>query len=136
MVEPMLAEVLAQWRARAGQWLPVLAAQVEERHRAHGDVAFLLEPDLKEAHGGLRDFHAVRSASRPSPTVADQVDLSSLRGPAPCLTAARVELHRTTGRATDRLLLQEQDQVAPLWGSTTPTRSWRRSPKQAGPWRG
>ena len=28
------------------------------------------------------------------------------------LTAARVELHRTTGRATDRLLLQEQDQVA------------------------
>ena len=91
----------------------MLAAQVDERHRAHGDVAFLLEPDLKEAHGGLRDFHAVRSAAlgrcRPS---AEQVDLASLSAPLATLTAARVELHRVTDRATDRLLLQEQDQVA------------------------
>ena len=46
------------------------------------------------------------------PAVADEVDLSSLDAPRQVLTAARVELHRTTGRATDRLLLQEQDQVA------------------------
>jgi len=26
----------------------------------HGEVAFLLEPDLKEARGGLRDVHALR----------------------------------------------------------------------------
>jgi [protein-PII] uridylyltransferase len=109
---PMLTTALDQWRDRAGQWLPVLAAQVEERHRAHGDVAFLLEPDLKEAHGGLRDFHAVGAATLAVPAVAGQVDLASLSGPRAALTAARVELHRATGRATERLLLQEQDQVA------------------------
>jgi [protein-PII] uridylyltransferase len=112
VAEPLLDKALTQWRARAGQWLPVLAAQVEERHRSHGDVAFLLEPDLKEAHGGLRDFHAVRSASLAVPAVSEQVDLASLSGPRAMLTAARVELHRATERATDRLLLQEQDQVA------------------------
>ena len=116
VAEPMLARALDQWRALAGEWLPVLAAQVDERHRAHGDVAFLLEPDLKEAHGGLRDFHAVRSAALAVPAVAEQVDLHSLSEPRATLTAARVELHRSTNRATDRLLLQEQDQVAAALG--------------------
>ncbi|HLM94958.1 MAG TPA: [protein-PII] uridylyltransferase [Acidimicrobiales bacterium] len=112
VAEPMLAAARDQWRAHAAQWLPVLAAQVDERHRTHGDVAFLLEPDLKEAHGGLRDVHAVRAASLAVAAVAEQVDLRSLSGPRATLTGARVELHRSTGRATDRLLLQEQDQVA------------------------
>jgi [protein-PII] uridylyltransferase len=109
---PMLHTALEQWQSRAAQWLPVLATQVDERHQAHGDVAFLLEPDLKEAHGGLRDFHAVRAATQAVPAVAEQVDLQSLSGPRAILTAARVELHRLTDRATERLLLQEQDQVA------------------------
>jgi len=116
VAEPMLDRARAQWQKMAGQWLPVLAAQVDERHRAHGDVAFLLEPDLKEAHGGLRDFHAVRAASLAVAAVAEQVDLTSLSGPRATLTAARVELHRATNRATDRLLLQEQDQVAAVLG--------------------
>ncbi len=116
VAEPMLASALEQWRDRAAQWLPVLAAQVDERHRAHGDVAFLLEPDLKEAHGGLRDVAAVQAGSLAVDSVAEQVDLGSLSGPRSTLTAARVELHRSTGRATDRLLLQEQDQVAAALG--------------------
>ncbi len=112
VADPLLAEALAQWRARAGQWLPMLAAQIDERHRAHGDVAFLLEPDLKEAHGGLRDVHAVRAGTLALSSIAEVVDLASLSGACAVLTAARVELHRFTNRATDRLLLQEQDQVA------------------------
>jgi [protein-PII] uridylyltransferase len=112
VVIPLLDRALDLWRSRAGKWLPVLAEQVEERHRTHGDVAFLLEPDLKESHGGLRDVHVVTSAARAVSAVADEVDLSSLDGPRQVLTAARVELQRNTGRATDRLLLQEQDQVA------------------------
>jgi [protein-PII] uridylyltransferase len=112
VAEPLLAEALEQWRDHAGQWLPVLAAQVDERHRAHGDVAFLLEPDLKEAHGGQRDVHAMRAAALALPALSEQVDLTSLSEPRAALTAARVELHRATNRATDRLLLQEQDQVA------------------------
>jgi [protein-PII] uridylyltransferase len=112
IVAPLLAKASGQWQANADRWLPVLADQVAERHRANGDVAFLLEPDLKEAHGGLRDIHAVIAASRAVAAVGAQVDLALLDGPRAVLTAARVELHRTTGRATDRLLLQEQDQVA------------------------
>jgi len=116
VAEPMLAKARQQWRDLAGAWLPVLAEQVEERRRTHGDVAFLLEPDLKEAHGGLRDVHAVGAAARAVPTLADQVDLALLPEARATLTAARVELHRVTARATDHLLLQEQDQVADALG--------------------
>jgi [protein-PII] uridylyltransferase len=116
VAEPMLHTALDQWRAQADRWLPVLAAQVEERHRVHGDVAFLLEPDLKEAHGGLRDIHAVGAAVLAVGAVAEQVHLASLAAPRATLTGARVELHRATNRATDRLLLQEQDQVAAALG--------------------
>ncbi len=79
-------------------------------------MAFLLEPDLKESHGGLRDIHVVTAAARAVPGLGDEVDLSSLEGPRRVLTEARVELHRNTGRATDRLLLQEQDQIAAALG--------------------
>jgi [protein-PII] uridylyltransferase len=116
VVVDLLADALSLWRRRAGRWLPVLAEQVAERHAEHGDVAFLLEPDLKEAHGGLRDVHVVTSAARAVPAMAEEVDLRALQGPRRILTAARVELHRVTGRATDRLLLQEQDQVAGALG--------------------
>ncbi|HYA68086.1 MAG TPA: hypothetical protein VED63_05055, partial [Acidimicrobiales bacterium] len=112
VVEPLLAKAAEQWRSRADRWIPTLANQVEERHRVYGDVAFLLEPDLKEAHGGLRDIHAVLAAARAVPVVEAQVDVDQLAGPRSALTGARVELHRATGRATDRLLLQEQDQVS------------------------
>jgi [protein-PII] uridylyltransferase len=112
VVAPLLARALDLWRSKAPMWLPVLADQVEERHRAHGDVAFLLEPDLKESHGGLRDIHVMTAAGRAVPALADEVDLSVLDASRRVLTAARVELQRTTGRPSDRLLLQEQDQVA------------------------
>ena len=35
---------------------------MRERHETAGEVAFLLEPDLKEGRGGLRDVHALRWA--------------------------------------------------------------------------
>ena len=37
------------------------------RHRRAGEVAFLLEPDLKEGRGGLRDVHALRWAEAARP---------------------------------------------------------------------
>ena len=112
VAEPLIAAARDQWRKRARHWLPELDAQVVERHRANGEVAFLLEPDLKEAHGGLRDVHAATAATRAMPALAHHVDLAAFVQPESILTAARVELHRVTGRGTDRLLLQEQDQVA------------------------
>jgi [protein-PII] uridylyltransferase len=116
VVVPLLSDALTLWHKQAPRQLPVLAGQVERRRAEHGDVAFLLEPDLKEAHGGLRDIHAVAAAARGVPALADQVDVSALEQPRQVLTAARVELHRLTGRATERLLLQEQDAVADALG--------------------
>jgi len=113
VAEPLLARVVSAWRSRlAARWIPDLEEQVTARHHLQGDVAFLLEPDLKESHGGLRDVNVLRALVAYAPAVADYVDLTALGPAAAQLTAVRVELHRNAGRELDRLLLQEQDQIA------------------------
>ncbi|MGH9088265.1 MAG: [protein-PII] uridylyltransferase [Acidimicrobiales bacterium] len=114
---PLVERARDLWRTRlATKWLTALAEQMGERRRRNGDVAFLLEPDLKESHGGLRDVHVLRAVAASAPLMGDYVDLDALGPPAELLTAARVELHRNAGRELDRLLLQEQDQVAAALG--------------------
>src|SRR5687768_4053825 len=49
----------AQWRKESRRALDELRDRVEERQAKHGEVAFLLEPDLKEGRGGLRDVHSL-----------------------------------------------------------------------------
>jgi len=111
--EPLLEKAVELWRTRLGEkWLPALVAQMGERHRTQGDVAFLLEPDLKESHGGLRDVNVLRAVAAYAPLVADYANLASLVPSAAVLTTIRVQLHRRAGREQDRLLLQEQDQIA------------------------
>ncbi|HVV30986.1 MAG TPA: [protein-PII] uridylyltransferase [Mycobacteriales bacterium] len=98
---------LAQWRADAPRRLPELAAEFRARLDRAGELAFLLEPDLKEARGGLRDVQllwqvaASQRADRPGPAVDAARSL---------LLDVRGELHKRRG--TDRLTLQEQDRVA------------------------
>ncbi len=113
LADPLLAKARAAWRDRLGpHYLPTLEAQMGERRAAAGDVAFLLEPDVKESHGGLRDVNVVRAISTYAPLLGDYADLASLEESASVLTSVRVELHRLAGREQDRLLLQDQDQVA------------------------
>jgi [protein-PII] uridylyltransferase len=113
IVDPLLAKARVAWRDRLGtKYLPVLEVQMEERRAAAGDVAFLLEPDLKESHGGLRDASVLRAISVFAPLLADYADLASVEEAVSLLTMIRVELHRTAARAQDRLLLQDQDHVA------------------------
>jgi [protein-PII] uridylyltransferase len=117
VAEPLIATARAAWRDRLGaKYLPVLERQMEERRAVAGDVAFLLEPDLKESHGGLRDVNVLHAISAFAPLLADYADLSSLDEATALLTAIRVELHRQAGREQDRLLLQDQDQVAASLG--------------------
>jgi [protein-PII] uridylyltransferase len=116
VAEPLLRDALELWKSSAPRWFPILADQVRERHRTQGEVAFLLEPDLKEAHGGLRDVHVLAAARLALPAVAELVDPEKLTESAGVLTTVRVEVHRTTGRPDDRLLLQDQDQVASALG--------------------
>jgi [protein-PII] uridylyltransferase len=103
--------VLADWRAAASTRLAELQAMHQERSERSGELAFLLEPDLKEARGGLRDVAVISAiaaawvAPGPGPRVRAAHGL---------LLDARHALHEVTGRAMDRLLLQEQEEVARL----------------------
>ena len=57
-----------------------------------GEVAFLLEPDLKEGRGGLRDVHALGWASAAQPVLLDG-DGRALEAAESVLIDARVALH-------------------------------------------
>jgi [protein-PII] uridylyltransferase len=117
LADPLIEKARGTWRERLGtKYLPVLEAQMAERRATAGDVAFLLEPDLKESHGGLRDVSVLRALSAYAPLLADYADLASLKDAAAVLTDVRVELHRMAGRVHDKLLLQDQDQVADALG--------------------
>jgi [protein-PII] uridylyltransferase len=118
--DPELARDLAeraaaQWRARSSKWLGALGEAVAGRHKAAGEVAFLLEPDLKEGRGGLRDVHALRWAESAHRILLPGDD-AALGAAHDVLLEARVELQRRTGKPADILLLQEQDGVAAALG--------------------
>ena len=116
VAEPVIVGARERWAKQKPPWLGVLADLVAERHRSNGDVGFLLEPDLKESHGGLRDIAALLAMMEAVPVLADYVDTVAVDSARAVLTSIRVELHRRAGREQNRLLLQEQDQVAAALG--------------------
>ncbi len=101
------------WRAQARQRLPEFLADVRARHERHGTLADLVEPDLKEAAGGLRDTGVVRAliaawlADRPH-GAADAAYAT--------LLDVRDAVHVVTGRGRDRLVRQDHEAVADLLG--------------------
>ncbi|MGW5653575.1 [protein-PII] uridylyltransferase [Streptomyces humi] len=101
--------ILADWRNQAPRRLPELQELCAERAERQGELQYLLEPDLKEARGGLRDATALRAVAASWVADAPREGLADARRR---LLDVRDALHLTTGRATDRLALQEQDQVA------------------------
>ncbi|MEU6504332.1 [protein-PII] uridylyltransferase [Streptomyces californicus] len=113
LVASLRTAILADWRNQAAGRLPALIALGRERAERAGELPFLLEPDLKEARGGLRDATALRAVAASWVADAPREGLDRARR---VLLDVRDALHLTTGRATDRLALQEQDQVARALG--------------------
>ncbi|MEU7036795.1 [protein-PII] uridylyltransferase [Streptomyces sp. NPDC046237] len=109
LVAGLRTAVLADWRNQAPERLPELDALCRERAERMGELQFLLEPDLKEARGGLRDAQVLRAVAASWLADAPREGLDEARRR---LLDARDALHLATGRATDRLALQEQDAVA------------------------
>ncbi|MEU6607420.1 [protein-PII] uridylyltransferase [Streptomyces shenzhenensis] len=109
LTSAMRTAVLADWRNQAPKRLPELQELCAERAARHGELQYLLEPDLKEARGGLRDATALRAVAASWLADAPREGLADARRR---LLDVRDALHLATGRATDRLALQEQDQVA------------------------
>ncbi|MEK6648013.1 MAG: [protein-PII] uridylyltransferase [Actinomycetota bacterium] len=97
------------WRKDARKRLLQLRALLEQRHERAGELAYLLEPDLKEARGGLRDINALRAIAASG---AVDVPLDRIRRAELILNGIREALHTKSGRPRDRLLFQEQDRVA------------------------
>ncbi len=106
---------LAAWQKRSKRWLGELDERIVARHEAAGEVAFLLEPDLKDGRGGLRDVHGIRWAELAGIPLLPGDD-EAIREAYELVLSARVELHRRTGRHSDILLLEEQDSVAEALG--------------------
>ena len=118
-VERSRDDVRAIWRKSGLTWLKRLREANEDRWQRCGDVASLLEPDLKDGHGGLRDVDALRWAlavGRDDVTAALDAPIDGLAAPVHVLLAARCEVHRATGRASNVLLLQDQDRAAAALG--------------------
>jgi [protein-PII] uridylyltransferase len=104
---------LASWRQAASRLLPQLRDLRRDRARQLGELAFLLEPDIKEAYGGLREGQVLRAVA--AAQLGDE-PAAELEAAYSLLLDVRDELRRRSGRANDVLVRQEQRPVAEALG--------------------
>jgi [protein-PII] uridylyltransferase len=106
-------EILDLWRKDSQRYLIELKESMRIRHERSGELAYLLEPDLKEARGGLRDINSIRCIAKfelPLPSLERIATAEST------LLRIRDSLHLLTGSSKDRLFFQEQDKLADILG--------------------
>ena len=95
-----------------GQGVPELREISVARWEVAGEAAFLLEPNLKESRGGLRDANTLRALA-----AAQLVDVPvAVREARVTLLDIRGALQRRTGRNDDILRQQEHEAVAEALG--------------------
>jgi [protein-PII] uridylyltransferase len=104
---------LDTWRNDADKYLVLLETSLHERHHRAGELAYLLEPDLKESRGGLRDITALKAINTSGRVILPMERISRAES---LLSTVREALHTVSGRDKDRLLFSEQDKVAELLG--------------------
>ncbi len=107
-------------------------AKLEEsrdRHRHYGDSIYLLEPQLKEGEGGLRDLHTAlwlakvkyKVHSLPElvqKAVISEAELEEVLRAQDFLYRVRNSLHFLSKRHFDQLTFEYQERIAPLLGFT------------------
>lgn len=100
-------DIHADWRKSSAKMLPQLRELVDERRLRSGDIFQLLEPDLKESYGGLRDVGILRALGATWRVEIGQADwLDSAR----FLLDVRSRMHLQS--RSDRLRLQDQPEIA------------------------
>ncbi|MEE9415733.1 MAG: [protein-PII] uridylyltransferase [Acidimicrobiales bacterium] len=115
LAKELLEGAHSQWSKSNKRYLADLYEKLRQRGSEHGELAFLLEPDIKESRGGLRDIHAMGWAETTEPWIPE-VDLAGLNDAYEKLNDVRVALHRITDRPSNKLLLELQDEVAAQLG--------------------
>jgi [protein-PII] uridylyltransferase len=107
------AALLTDWRGGIRRRLPQLLDLLADRAARFGEAAYLLEPDLKESRGGLRDVTTLRALATSWVTDRPHGEVDEAHE---VLLDVRDALHAVTGRPMERLLLAEQDAVAVAYG--------------------
>ncbi len=109
LVEGVARDAQENWIKNFSKYKDSLRQTIQERTEISGELAYLLEPDLKEARGGLRDINTLRAIAR---SEVVEVALDRVAAAESLLTNVRDSLHSVSGRSRDQLLLTEQDKVA------------------------
>jgi [protein-PII] uridylyltransferase len=110
--------VLARLRGDVDGFAESLANDARDRRTRFGSAAYLLEPELKEGGGGLRDIHAfgwlqeVRGRSLEDDGLLRTAERARLEAAEEFLTRVRSAMHLESGRRTDRLLREQQHDIA------------------------
>ncbi len=97
------------------------------RHEQFGGSVYLLEPDVKEGEGGLRDLQTARWVARAGLKVKDietlalngivgAADIAQLKESQDFLLRVRNELHFSTGKHQDQLTFEHQEKVSAALG--------------------
>ncbi len=134
----LFAEFAARFRAECiegalSAFLAGKAAERAARHQRYGESPFLVEPNIKEGRGGLRDLQILYWMAKAAFNVADITALGALPGAEGILSAieerrfrrsleflwsVRLHLHYVTGRAEERLTFDLQPVVGARMGYT------------------
>ncbi len=110
------------------QFIADKLAERDERHRRAGESRYLVEPDVKDGKGGMRDLHTLfwiakfvygtRSVSElcTSPACSRASEQNRFIKCEDFLWAVRCHLHFMTGRGDDRLGFDKQAEMAERLG--------------------
>ena len=118
LIESTAVSILERWRKAARKRLPELLGSAKSRLDEFGRMAYINQPDIKEARGGLRDSVLVSAlaaswlADRPHGTYDDVVER---------LLDVRDCIHLVAGKDTNMLLSPYQAKVAAMLGLADPT---------------
>ncbi len=112
---------------RAEQFFQAKAEESRVRHHRQGDSLYLLEPNLKEGCGGLRDLHTAWWLAKVKfkltnwhelvvKGVVSESTLAAVEAAQDFLWRVRNGLHLLARTEQDRLTFEHQDQLAPGCG--------------------
>jgi [protein-PII] uridylyltransferase len=113
----------------APEFVAAKLAEREERHRRAGQSRYLVEPNVKDGKGGLRDLHTlfwiakyVYRVHEPDELIAcgvfDRDEYSLFRRCEDFLWSVRCNMHFLAGRAEERLSFDIQREIAVRLGYT------------------
>ncbi len=126
LMERLRGKVL---RRQGTTYVAWLAERNRERYSRYGDSTYLLEPNLKEGLGGLRDYHGMLWMGRAAYHIAEPRDLEfsghlshddfeSLCEALSFVKTVRNWLHYLSGRKCDQLYFEYQVRLAENLGYT------------------